>query len=174
MKFNSLGAALRYRETCPYCKNNLEVARIPKSTAHPTVMNNRMYWREPITNEFISVDLDTEEMEISSKDRTQGTYYCALKITCELCDSYYHVFNLKFNLTNRTIECIEINNQGVEFCDSDYEYSITNSKSFEKIALIKRYIKTGDEKIIEFPYMDIDIENPVNTLKRLEGLIAYL
>ena len=198
MNFTDLKSAFKFKRTCPYCETQLEIRskkHVGKvmSSQVPEVLDGKVYFEIDqgcnAPEEFIVLDIKTGK--VSKKlgpNSFFNKYYCSLRLECMNCFQYFHSFNLVIDISNcKLIECL-LDAVNIKRILGKYEFTLNSSKKFNKTILTK--IKLYDmpfppsedtldwsfatPKDVEFPYVEIDLDNPDKTIERLDDLLLYI
>lgn len=194
MEFESLKSALGFKKTCPYCFEELEI-RSKKHVGEamkdhvPELSNGKLFYKVfSYVEKERDIVIDIENSSLLGNDSIfTGIHYAPLRIECMKCHQYYQIFNLVIDGLAQKISKITINNICLKRIIGNYEFSLISSLSldktlFSKIKLYKKIFPPSENSLdwsnvlpreIIFPYVEINLENPDETILRLDSLLIF-
>ena len=198
MDFSSLKSAIRFKKECPYCTSNLEIRtkkHLAKSTniLAPELIDDKLFFTNDQNDigpdsEWISIDIATGKISRKGKANSFfGMYFCSFRIECMECNQYYHTFNLEIDVGALRLEKCVLNNVSIKRRIGDYQFHLKASKSFGETTLTKMKLynepyplseetldyKDAMPKDMIFPYVEIDLDDPDKTIRRLDALSIF-
>lgn len=197
MNFTDLKSALKFKTNCPFCKSKLKVrtkehAGKVMGTTLPELIDNVLYFKEIIFDEIGYVSIDIESNKIKAEDivsETYKTYFQSLRMECMSCWQYFHKINLNIDTTKPGFLKCSLNNICIKRIINNYEYRLTTSKSFgetifSKLELYNPFFKEKEDSLdwtnvfpdnheIVLPFIDINLDDPDETILKIEELIIF-
>jgi len=198
-KFNSFKEAIGYRYTCPLCTSNLyindrDLARdLINDHGHESSGDTSKisFFISLIEKDTISIDLETDEVQIIFNDRMSktiwtgpgtpkiqappiynGRFMHGLTIDCKNCCQYSFTLQIHFNLLNKVLSGIYLNSETISIEDGNIVHEIKNSYAAQ-VTYYSYFMKDGDSKKLPLPLIPLNLLDPKETVARIRNLLIF-
>lgn len=163
-KFSCLSEALSYKTCCPFCKSKLNI--------------NALYSSNVLKFDDIEctiyVDIETEKVTIHTiENYLMCSFGRSISIACANCCDFYYILQIWMSpLLNKVTE-ISLNSEAIHYIDSvDNLYTIRNNYVYNKTKY-SRNLVLSNRKDYEIPIIDINYDNIIETIDKIEKLIIF-
>lgn len=177
MTFSNLKDALSFITHCPVCGGCLSV---DSKNQHEDA-NGVKFPLSNKTNDAYLVNIDSGNVILIEDDsrRTQkrflnfnGTFWSALHVDCQDCFKFSIVYSVQFNTVAIVITRVDLNFMSVTFEENDLISEVRTSYGLGETWLIT-YDSCGKTKTTKLPMIDINLQNPEETLTRIRKLVIF-
>jgi hypothetical protein len=188
-KFATIEEALKYRELCPLCGAKLDIDR-PMSEHTIEICLQSSYT-------LVNIDISSNKVKtITEKRPIQTVYdvcgnviqvnmgpaalaagsliYDKITMSCGKCYDYYCVIQLLYDFDKLQVTNICFNSEKVTFQDTDTWYSIRNIYTTEQTELECWGNSLNPETLAKLPLVELDLQNPRNTINKLKSILLFL
>ena len=177
--FNSIKDAVSHQETCPICKSSM----IIESSSCPNEIikhnNNYLFSISSKMSNVLVVDVKTEKVSLQNINDNKfkkhinfnGQFWSSLNISCNECYKYSFIIQIKFDLNDIKIINISLQSESITFEENDLITELRNKYSPKETWIIT--YSGNSTKTTKLPLIDINLNNPQETLNRVNKLILF-
>jgi hypothetical protein len=199
--FHSLPTALKFRNGCPLCSNNLQINdrnlidstvnydRSSDSFHHLITLRVDQYGERKITLNVTTGEIERYEeplpdepyygipgsltARILSGPAYSGTFIHALSVDCMVCFQYGFALQLYFEISKTAkLSTIYLNSEYINIEDGPAVHKIKNSYASSE-TYYSYFDRAAATKTATLPIIPLNIEKPKETLHRIRKLLPF-
>jgi hypothetical protein len=186
-QFDKLIDALQYQKHCPACRGELVISESNLASSYDTndpnhqkivfeisIQNDELVYIDPLTNDVELVVWDAGNKIIHKDKNNLGTFGHSLKLECIKCCMYYYVIQVWVNLNIPQLVSVILNSESISWEDPDRTLHeivcsyVTNKTTYTYFSVLEQESGT-----INLPIVPLDIDNPENTVNRIQSLLVF-
>jgi uncharacterized protein YbaR (Trm112 family) len=175
--FTSLKHALNFIIHCPVCNERLF---LDSKNQHEDISRIKFPLSNK-TNDAYVVHIDTGNVLLIKEDnqKTQkkflnfnGIFWSTLLVDCQECSKFSTVYSVQFDTTKPEITRVDLNFMSVTFEENNLISEVRTYYELEETWFIT-YDSAGKTRTTKFPMIDINLNNPDETLARIRKLVIF-
>lgn len=173
-QFETLQQGLDYRTACPHCKQSLEIAWNTATDGEFRKVDTHLYLKNLSAGCSLKINsVDNVCSWVFGQDLNLSTFFFAVHKICINCE-YKCVISCTFESKLMKLTEVKLNGESIKIVYQNEACYVRTACILDKLEY-SRYDKSGTFLYhIDFPFMEIDFQNPEKTVKRLDKLKPFL